>query len=89
MSRLPNAETEVVDNLGQPAVPVIDSRTIPRAVCSSSNKIREARVRDKRKRQLCKENGVKLIYFTPTEDLSVERVEKKLKPFLPVIGLSA
>jgi len=44
---------------------------------------REAQLRDKRKRQLCKSNGVKLIYFTHSEDLSVEQVEKKLKQFLP------
>jgi hypothetical protein len=44
---------------------------------------REAQLRDKLKRQLCKSNGVKLIYFTHSEDLSVEQVEKKLKKFLP------
>jgi hypothetical protein len=41
----------------------------------------EVQLRDKRKRQLCKENGVKLVYFTYAEELSVERVEKKLRQF--------
>jgi hypothetical protein len=44
---------------------------------------REGQLRDRRKRQLCKENGVKLVYFTHKEELSVERVERRLKPFLP------
>jgi hypothetical protein len=44
---------------------------------------REAQIRDKRKRQLCKANGIKLIYFTHSEELSVEQVEKRLKQFLP------
>jgi hypothetical protein len=44
---------------------------------------REAQIRDKRKRQLCKANGIKLIYFAHSEELSVEQVEKKLKQFLP------
>ena len=43
----------------------------------------EGQQRDKRKRLLCKENGVELVYFTYAEDLSVERVEKKLSRFLP------
>jgi len=47
--------------------------------------LREAKVRDKRKRQLCKENGVDLVYFTHKEDLSVERVEQKLKRFLKTV----
>lgn len=45
---------------------------------------REAQLRDNRKRQLCKANGVKLVYFTYAEELSVERVEKRLRQFLPV-----
>lgn len=60
----------------------------PVALFGGEDGLREAQVRDKRKRTLCKENGVKLIYFTHTEDLSVERVEKKLKPFLPTTGSS-
>lgn len=43
----------------------------------------EAQLRDKRKRQLCKENGVKLVYFTYKQELSVERIEKRLRQFLP------
>lgn len=43
----------------------------------------EGQQRDKRKRQLCKENGVDLVYFTHAENLSVEWVEKKLSRFLP------
>jgi len=54
----------------------------PVALFGGEKGFREAQLRDKRKRQLCKENGVRLVYFTYTEDLSVERVEKKLKPFL-------
>jgi hypothetical protein len=55
----------------------------PVALFGGEEGFREAQVRDKRKRQLCKENGMKLIYFTHTEDLSVERVEKRLRQFLP------
>ena len=44
---------------------------------------RGAQLRDRRKRQLCRENGVRLVYFTHAEELSVERVEKKLREFLP------
>ena len=61
----------------------------PVALFGGEEGFREAQVRDKRKRKLCKENGVKLIYFTHMEDLSVERVEKKLKPFLSMTGPSA
>ncbi len=43
-----------------------------------------AQLRDRRKRKLCKENGVKLVYFTYAQELSVERVEKRLRQFLPV-----
>jgi hypothetical protein len=46
MSRLPNAEAEVVDNLGQPAIPVIDGRTIPRAVGFSLNPFESCRYCD-------------------------------------------
>lgn len=45
--------------------------------------LHNAKLRDRRKRQLCKENGVRLVYFTYAEELSVERVEKKLRQFLP------
>ena len=48
---------------------------------------REAQLRDRRKRHLCKENGVKLVYFTHAEELSVERIEKKLKQFLSLSRL--
>ena len=44
---------------------------------------RESQLRDARKRRLCKENGVRLVYFTYTEDLTVEAVQKRLKRFLP------
>ncbi|MGA9414148.1 MAG: hypothetical protein WBV60_05610 [Terriglobales bacterium] len=44
----------------------------------------ETQLRDARKRRLCKENGVRLVYFTYTEDLTVEQVEKKLRRFLVV-----
>jgi hypothetical protein len=43
-----------------------------------------AQLRDRRKRKLCKENGVKLVYFTYAQELSVERVEQRLRQFLPV-----
>jgi hypothetical protein len=43
----------------------------------------EAQLRDRRKRQLCKKHGVKLVYFTYAEELSVELVQKKLSQFLP------
>lgn len=43
---------------------------------------RETQRRDVHKRQLCKENGVRLVYFTFAEDLTVERVEKKLRKFI-------
>ncbi len=43
---------------------------------------RETQLRDARKRKLCKENGVRLVYFTFTEDLTVEQVEKKLGKFI-------
>jgi hypothetical protein len=43
----------------------------------------EGQQRDKRKRQLCKKNGVELVYFTHAENLSAEWVEKKLSRFLP------
>jgi len=43
----------------------------------------EAQLRDQRKRQLCKQNGVKLVYFSYRQELSVERIEKTLKQFLP------
>jgi len=33
---------------------------------------------DKRKAQLCRENGVKLVYFTPEDELSIDAVEKLL-----------
>jgi hypothetical protein len=55
----------------------------PVALFGGEAGLREAQLRDKRKRQLCKENGVELVYFKHTEDLSVERVEKKLQQFLP------
>jgi hypothetical protein len=55
----------------------------PVALFGGEAGFREAQVRDKRKRQLCKENCVKLIYFTHAEELSVERVERRLKQFLP------
>lgn len=43
----------------------------------------DARLRDERKRQLCKQNRVKLVYFTYKQELSVEQIEKTLRPFLP------
>lgn len=55
----------------------------PVALFGGEAGLRAAQLRDKRKRQLCKENGVELVYFKHTEDLSVERVEKKLQQFLP------
>jgi hypothetical protein len=39
--------------------------------------------RDKRKALLCKENGVELVYFTHAEELTGERIEKKLRKYLP------
>jgi hypothetical protein len=42
-----------------------------------------AQLRDKRKRHLCKENDVALVYFTHAEELSIERVEQKLSRYLP------
>ena len=44
---------------------------------------RESQLRDARKRRLCTENGLRLVYFTYTEDLTVEAVEKRLRRFLP------
>jgi hypothetical protein len=55
----------------------------PVALFGGEAGLREAQLRDKRKRKLCKENGVGLVYFKHTEDLSVEQVEKRLKQFLP------
>ncbi len=46
-------------------------------------RFRETLSRDERKLQLCKENGVKLVYFKYDEELSQDRIEKKLKNFLP------
>lgn len=43
---------------------------------------RETQLRDARKRKLCKENGVRMVYFTFTEDLTVEQVERKLGKFI-------
>lgn len=45
----------------------------------------EGQLRDRRKRQLCKENGVKLVCFKYAEELSAERVEKRLGQYLPVV----
>lgn len=44
---------------------------------------RETLRRDERKRKLCEQNGVKLIYFTYKEGLSLAFVEKKLRRLLP------
>jgi hypothetical protein len=43
--------------------------------------LRKTQLRDVRKRRICEKNGVKLVYFTYAEDLSVERVEKRLRSF--------
>jgi hypothetical protein len=43
--------------------------------------LRKTRLRDARKRRICEENGVRLVYFTYADDLSVERVEKRLRNF--------
>jgi len=44
--------------------------------------LQNTQMRDARKRRLCKENGVRLIYFTHAEDLTVEQVERKLRKFM-------
>lgn len=44
--------------------------------------LKERQERDKRKRELCKEQGINLVYFTYEEELSEELVEDKLDPFL-------
>lgn len=43
--------------------------------------LKERKQRDKRKKKLCRKNGVNLIYFTYNEDLSEELVEQKLCPY--------
>lgn len=44
--------------------------------------LRNTQMRDARKRQLCKENGVRLVYFTHAEELTVELIETKLRKFV-------
>lgn len=45
--------------------------------------LRRTRERDKRKKRLCQENKVKLVFFKYNENLNQDNVERKLRSFLP------
>ena len=45
--------------------------------------LRNTRERDERKKRLCQENKIKLVFFKYSESLDQENVERKLRSFLP------